>query len=143
VEQWKSFLRWIEQRRDLLLDLVRVYLGIGLLVKGLQFLADRSFLTAALRDSSQLDFLDAFLAHYVPLAHIGGGFLLAIGLLTRVSALFQLPILAGAVFFVHGRGGLLAHDQDFQFSCLVLFLLILLLVGGPGRLSVDQRLRGR
>ena len=143
MEQWRTILRWIEQRRDLLLDLVRVYLGIGLFVKGLQFLSNREFLSSALRDSSQLDFLDAFLVHYIPLAHLGGGLLLAIGLLTRVSALLQLPILTGAVFLVLGRNGLFAHDQEFQFTCLVLFLLVIILIGGAGRLSVDHRLRSR
>jgi uncharacterized membrane protein YphA (DoxX/SURF4 family) len=143
MEQWKAVLRWIELRRDLLLDLVRVYLGIGLFVKGLQFLSNREFLASALRDSSQLDFMDAFLAHYIPLAHLGGGLLLAIGLLTRVSALLQLPILIGAVFLVLGRDGLFAHGQEFQFTCLVLFLLGIIAVGGAGRLSVDHLLRTR
>ena len=135
---------WIDERRDMVFDLMRIYLGVGLFVKGLQFISDRAFLSDALRESGaatfKFDFLATFLAHYIPLAHIGGGLLLAAGLMTRVSTLFQLPILFGAVFFVYGRDGLFGHNQELQFTALVLFLLILILIHGPGRLSVDHHL---
>jgi putative oxidoreductase len=61
----------------------------------------------------------ALILHYVMIAHLCGGALLAIGLLT----LLQIPVLAGAVF-------------------LVLFLLILLFIVGPGRLSMDYYIFG-
>ena len=63
------------------------------------------------------------------------------GLLTRIAALFQLPVLIGACFFVYGRDGIFAHNQEFQFTALVLFLLVLVLIRGAGRLSVDGYLR--
>jgi uncharacterized membrane protein YphA (DoxX/SURF4 family) len=142
LETWN---RWIGARRDLVFDLLRIYLGIGLFVKGLQFIADPEFLSTTLRESGAIqfkfDFIATFLAHYIPLAHIGGGLLLAAGLMTRVSTLFQLPILFGAVFFVHGHDGLFGHNQALQFTALVLFLLILILIQGPGRLSVDHHLK--
>jgi uncharacterized membrane protein YphA (DoxX/SURF4 family) len=126
---------------------MRIYLGIGLFVKGLEFISDRQFLSSTLRASGaeafRFDFVATFLAHYIPLAHIGGGLLLAAGLMTRVSTLFQLPVLFGAVFLVYGRDGLFGHNQDFQFTALVLFLLILILIHGAGRLSVDHYLRER
>lgn len=138
-------MRWIDEHRDVVFDLLRIYLGIGLFVKGLQFISDREFLTRALRESGavefKFDFIATFLAHYIPLAHIGGGLLLAVGLLTRVAALFQLPILVGAAFFVYGRDGLFSHNQEFQFTALVLFLLVLILIHGAGRLSVDHYLK--
>lgn len=139
--------RWIEERKDLVFDLMRIYLGIGLFVKGLQFISEREFLSRALRESGatefRFDFIATFLAHYIPLAHIGGGLLLAVGLMTRTSTLFQLPILVGAVFFVYGRDGLFGHNQELQFTALVLFLLILILIHGAGRLSVDHYIRER
>jgi uncharacterized membrane protein YphA (DoxX/SURF4 family) len=137
---------WLDGRRDYIFDLVRIYLGIGLFVKGIQFLLDQHFLAELLRDGDEVyrfSFLATFLAHYIPLAHIGGGALLAVGLLTRVSTLFQIPILVGAVFFVYGESGIFAHNQEFQFTSLVLFLLILILVHGGGRLSVDYLLKRR
>ena len=64
--------------------------------------------------------------------------MIAVGLFTRVAALAQLPILIGAVFVVHLQSGLLAPAQSLEFSALVLFLLILLVLWGSGRLSVDR-----
>ena len=139
--------KWIEDHRDMTFDLVRIYLGIGLFVKGWEFIHDREFLTQLLRESSAIefkfDFVNTFLAHYIPLAHLGGGLLLAVGLMTRISALFQLPILIGATFVVYIDDGLLTHNQEFQFTALVLFLLVLIVLRGAGRLSVDYHLKSR
>ena len=143
MERWNVLRKWIESRRDMVFDLMRIYLGIGLFVKGIQFLGDQEFLRDALQETDRLhfDLSAAFLAHYIPLAHIGGGVLLVVGLLTRISTLFQLPVLLGAVFLVYGRDGLFSHNQDLQFTALVLFLLVLILIHGGGRLSVDNYLR--
>jgi uncharacterized membrane protein YphA (DoxX/SURF4 family) len=141
----KEFWARIEKNRDLCFDLMRVYLGLGLFVKGVQFISDRTFLLNALQRSDTLefrfDFISTFLAHYIPLAHLGGGLLLAAGLMTRTSTLFQLPVLFGAVFLIYAEEGVLTHNQDFEFTALVLFLLILILFHGAGRLSVDHYLR--
>jgi uncharacterized membrane protein YphA (DoxX/SURF4 family) len=142
MERARAAQRFIADHRDMVFDLMRIYLGIGLAVKGLQVLSDREFLTSALRESGagefKFDFIATFLAHYIPLAHIGGGLLLAAGLMTRIATLAQLPVLTGAVFFVYGRDGLFSHNQELQFTALVLFLLVLILIHGAGRLSVDH-----
>lgn len=147
MERWEALMKWVEKRRDMVFDLMRIYLGIGLFVKGLQFISDQEFLTQALSRSGgvefKFDFLSTFLAHYIPLAHIGGGLLLAAGLMTRISTLFQLPVLFGAVFVVYGEHGIFAHNQEFQFTALVLFLLLLIFFHGAGRLSVDYHLKKR
>ena len=139
---------WIESNKDVSVDLVRIYLGIGLLVKGLQFINDEAFMLDVMQRSDSLEFkfnfVRTFLAHYIPLAHLGGGVLLALGFMTRITILFQLPILVGAVWFSRSVGhGVLAHNQEFQFSALVLFLLLIILFHGVGRLSVDHNLDRR
>jgi putative oxidoreductase len=78
------------------------------------------------------------LLHYVILAHFVGGLLLTLGFLTRIAALVQVPILAGAVFFVHRQEGLLAPTQSLEFSALVLFLLLVFVVSGAGSFSIDH-----
>jgi putative oxidoreductase len=70
-------------------------------------------------------------------------FLLAIGLITRIAALIQVPILFGAIFFVHMQQGLFSRQQDLEFVILVLFLLLMFAVYGGGRLSVDYVLEKR
>jgi putative oxidoreductase len=72
------------------------------------------------------------------LAHFVGGAMLTIGFLTRIAAIIQIPILAGAVFFVHRQDGLFALGQSLEFSALVLFLLGVLTVSGAGKLSLDH-----
>jgi uncharacterized membrane protein YphA (DoxX/SURF4 family) len=147
MEQWNALQKWVDEHRDVVFDLLRIYLGIGLFVKGLQFISDREFLSGALRASGaeqfKFDFMPTLLAQYIPLAHIGGGLLLTLGFLTRTATLFQLPVLIGAVFFVYGKNGMFTHNQEFQFTALVLFLLMLILIHGPGRLSVDGYLKNR
>jgi hypothetical protein len=85
-------------------------------------------------------FLTAALIHYVALAHLCGGLMLAFGLLTRLAALIQIPVLFGAVFLVHLQGGLLAAGQSLEFSALVLVMLGVYFLIGSGRWSVDHYL---
>lgn len=131
------FFEWIESNRDIAFDLVRIYLGIGLLVRGWLFIADSSAFSGLMADAGTGAFISSGLAHYVALAHVGGGLLMALGLLTRAAALVQIPVLIGAVFFVHLDDGLLAAGQSLEFSTLVLFLLVLIFLHGSGRLSLD------
>ena len=73
--------------------------------------------------------------------HLPGGLLLAIGLLTRVAALAQIPILLGAIFYVHLSNRMRVEPrQELEFATLVLFLLVLVFSYGGGRLSVDHLL---
>ena len=145
---WSSVQAKIEEHRGIFFDLVRIYLGIGLFVKGIQFGGDTEFLAEAVRQTRAPQFLfaafDLFAAHYIVMAHIGGGLLLAVGLLTRVSALFQIPPLLGAVALAwEKQEGVFTHNQEFQFTALVLYLLVLILIRGSGPLSVDYMLKNR
>ena len=136
--QWLE--TWIAENRDVFFDLIRIYLGIGLFVKGIQFTWDDGYISNLLLQSGRLQVLSTAIAHYIPIAHIGGGLLLAMGFMTRTAVLFQLPILAGAVFLIHMQEGLFTRGQNLEFTALVLFLLLLILVHGPGRWSVDHYL---
>ena len=131
---------WAESRRELWLDCVRIYLGLGLLVRGLLLIngdASTRYFVDLMHRSDQSWLATGLLMHYVMLAHFVGGVMLTIGFLTRVAAAVQIPILAGAVFLIHRKDGLLSPDQSLEFSALVLFLLIILVVNGAGKLSLD------
>ena len=77
------------------------------------------------------------------LAHLCGGLLLALGLVTRIAAFVQLPALLGAVFVVHLQEGFFTTEQNLEFSLLVLFLLVLAFLHGPGEWSLDRCLADR
>jgi uncharacterized membrane protein YphA (DoxX/SURF4 family) len=67
-----------------------------------------------------------------------GGAFLAIGFLTRIAALVQIPVLIGAVFVIHFHEGFFTKAQTLEFASLVLFILLLFIFYGSGPLSVDE-----
>jgi uncharacterized membrane protein YphA (DoxX/SURF4 family) len=135
-----TLFRKVEANKDLCFDLLRIYLGAGLFVKGILFLTDMTSLSDLLMQSGRFQPFTFLLSHYIPLAHIGGGFMMAIGLWTRTAILVNIPVLFGAVFFVYFEKGLFTQNQGLEFTALVFFLLCVLLIWGPGRWSVDSYL---
>jgi putative oxidoreductase len=119
-------------------DLVRMYLGVALFVRGALFIADPTRVLAFMSKSSDW-FWPVLIAHYVGIAHVGGGILLALGLATRIAALVQVPVLVGAVFQVHLHEPLLHGNQSLELASLVLVLLLAYGVFGAGPLSLDHR----
>lgn len=132
----RNLLHAAEEHKEVVLDLVRIYLGTGLFVRGVLFVMETEGVQA-LVDLSEFSLLSAAVVHYVSFVHLLGGLMLAVGLLTRLSALLQIPVLAGAVFLVHWQEGLLSANQSLEFSALVLFLLVVVFLWGPGRWSAD------
>lgn len=134
-----SYFKKVAAEPRVALDLIRVYLGIGLLVRGVMFVAHPEVLLAYVKTGDH-GFLPLAVTHYVAAAHLCGGILLALGLGTRIAALLQVPALLGAVFFVHLQDGLLATGQSLEFSALVLLMLVVYSVYGAGGLSLDALL---
>jgi uncharacterized membrane protein YphA (DoxX/SURF4 family) len=101
----------------------------------------REELGKVMEQVGNLWFIPVAMAHYIVPVHIIGGALLAIGLLTRISALVQIPILLGAVLYVYlPKAMYFEPRQSLEFAALVLFLLCLVVAYGSGRLSVDYAL---
>ena len=135
----QRYIAWANSHREYWLDCVRIYLGLGLFARGLLLVGNSStgFFNDLVQGAGQSWLTHGVLLHYVILAHFVGGLLLTIGFLTRLAALIQIPVLIGAVFFVHRGEGLLASTQSLEFACLVLFLLVVFTVSGEGKLSLD------
>jgi putative oxidoreductase len=133
----KNFVNWLSAHGDWAIEIVRAYLGVLLIWRGLYFLQNSNeFLQ--LIGAERIPMAAFFFAHYVMFAHIVGGALLAVGLLTRVVAAFQLPILCGAVVVLFLRGAHSAPGSEFEYALLVLGLLAMYVFYGSGRLSVDH-----
>ena len=144
MEKLRQLLGWAEAHPKVWLDCVRIYLGLGLFIRGVLIVTNdkAGYIREVLVRDQQSVLLTAVLLHYVALAHFVGGAMLTVGLLTRVAAWVQIPILAGAVFFVHRNDGLFAMGQSLEFSALVLFLLVVFLLSGAGPLSADRAIFG-
>ncbi|HEV7382658.1 MAG TPA: DoxX family protein [Dyadobacter sp.] len=128
---------WGDTHHPAWLDAVRIGLGVLLFVKGVSFISDTTKLSELV---SELDIRLWTVAavHYVAFAHIFGGFLIALGCLTRLSALIQIPILLTAVFVVNMRTGFSYLNSELWLSLIVLFLVILFSVIGSGKFSMDE-----
>ncbi|QXD15956.1 DoxX family protein [Rhodocaloribacter litoris] len=129
-----NLFEWRETHENYGLDFIRIFLGIALFVRGYLFMTNQTLLQDFIEESGLL--LGGTIIHYITLAHLYGGFIMALGLMTRIAALVQIPVLIGAVY-VHLTEGLLAQGQSLELSVLVLFLLLIIFVYGPGRLSLD------
>lgn len=142
LRQWFD---WAEAHPKVWLDLVRIYLGLALFVRGLLLItnARTEFVSELVARTGQSWLLSAALLHYVTLAHFVGGAMLAFGILTRIAAAVQLPVLLGAVLLVHRGEGLMAASQSLELSALVLVLLGVVTIAGPGPISVDGESRAR
>lgn len=135
----QRFIAWADAHREHWLDCIRIYLGLALLARGLLMITNTSapFIVDLMQRGGQSWLTSGILLHYVMIAHFVGGILLTVGLLTRIAALAQIPILLGAVFFVHRQDGLFALGQSLELSALVLFLLVMFALSGAGKLSLD------
>ncbi len=138
----KQVNHWIKIHGDIALDLIRIYLGIGLIIKALFFMGHRDYLLQLMDSDGSLWFAPAIMVHYLFLAHLCGGICLALGLLTRAAAIIQLPILLTALFYVHLPHMVASVEarQSAEFAGLVLFLLVLISIYGAGRWSLDYML---
>jgi putative oxidoreductase len=137
MDQLYRLRAWLDSHRDTAYPLIRTFVGIALFVRGWVFVADSSALMELVAASGRDWFLPMALVHYVAPAHILGGLMLALGMLTRIAALVQIPILLGALFFIHLQEGLFAPGQSLELSALVLFLLVVFALFGSGKYSLD------
>lgn len=129
---------WGDRHHPKWLDIVRVLLGIFLCYKGFEFLSNINLLQNAMNNKlSSNAFGLTLLSHYVLFAHIFGGALLILGLLTRVACIIQIPVLLGAIFFINSSGNIFRPFSELWLSILVLLLLIYFLIVGNGPWSLN------
>ena len=123
---------WGDAHHPQWLDIVRILLGAFLCYKGIDFLMNMGTMLNLITNRMSFgSFTTMLMSNYVSFAHILGGILLILGVLTRFACLVQIPVLVGAVFFVNTP---LYHrpNSEMLLSILVLLLLILFLVVGNG-----------
>jgi putative oxidoreductase len=128
--------RWSLTHHPRWLVVFRVILGVCLFFKGIFFLVNTATLEELVRGSLVANRAD-WLVIFITWAHLLGGFLIIIGLFTRLAALLNIPILMGAIIFINTqRDAFGAFELPFAF--FVLLLLMLFLVEGSGPISLDN-----
>lgn len=140
MEKYRELIRWQSRHNTIGFDLVRIFMGVALFVRGVIFMQNPEALAELAGDGTAAV---TSVQSYVIWSHLIGGLLLVLGLLTRLAALVQIPILANAVFFVHLEWGFAEPNQSLELAVLVLVLLAVIFIYGAGKLSVDYRLFGK
>ena len=128
-----SIISWLDNHNNVAYSLVRIFLGAALFVRGIILASDPESLIK-LAGANQFYWYYS----YVIVVHIFGGFFLAIGFTTRLASILQIPILFGAVFFLHLQKGLVSAEQSLELSVLVLVLLVVYFLFGSGGISIDN-----
>ncbi len=138
MKLFNKIVEWFNTNHDLAYSLIRIILGVALFVRGLLLLSDPAAIS---------EFAGQYKLYwwysYITIIHIVTGFLLIFGLLTRIAGLLQIPILVGAVFFIHIKQGLVAEQQSLELAALLLSLLIVYSLFGSSSLSLDNYLAKR
>ncbi len=135
---------WGDAHHAKWLDVVRIVLGLIIFSKGIALISDTGRQQELLLNNSIFGFsemMSSVAIHLVAFAHLVGGILITIGLVTRFAAVIQIPILICAILFVNISHGFSALNSELWLSIIVLFLLILFWVIGSGPISVDHQIR--
>lgn len=73
----------------------------------------------------------------IALAETVPGILLIVGVLTRISASLLSIIMLGAIFYVK-KASNLTGDGAFEFDLILLAACVVIIVAGPGRVSISH-----
>lgn len=128
--------------RDVALLIARVGLGVVLLSHGLDKLDAGFGATVDNFDSMGIPLPDAAAAFAI-VAEIGGGALLALGLLTPVAGALVIGQMAGAFWYVHRGTEVMSAEGGWELVGVIAFLALVLASSGPGRLSLDRLIADR
>ena len=132
--------QWSTTHHPKLLVALRVVLGICLFAKGIQFISDAAELESLLSNGH---FNQSFpwLSWIITWVHLFGGFMIIIGLQTRLAVAMQIPIVTGAVFFINAGNGIFSSFSELLLSIIILVLLFVFLIEGGGPISLDNYFR--
>ncbi len=129
---------WYVSNRHYAIEFLRIFLGGLLFIKGYYFIENINEIYGLIEEN--MDYSSFMIAHYVAVAHLVGGLMLAFGLFTRLASLVQLPVLVGAVFFINTQDTMLTTGSQFEYSLVILVLLLVFLMYGGGKWSADHRI---
>jgi putative oxidoreductase len=130
-----------ERRSPAALAALRVGLGVIFMAHGWMKLQDPASFTETL---TGLGLPMPELFTYLAIAgELGGGALLALGLLTPLGALGAAVTMAVAIATVHAGNGLFAKNNGWEFPGILMVAALFFFFRGAGRYSVDALIARR
>lgn len=129
--------KWANAHTNIAFDFVRIALGAYLFFKGVYFFEHTEAFMDILNPKERMG-VSLLIAHYVAMAHLIGGLMIVCGFLTRIAALFQLPILIGAVAinFIN----YMVYESLVE-SVIVLLFTVAFTIIGSGKHSADYSMQ--
>ena len=131
MDKLNIIIRSMDTKTNIGYALIRIFLGLALSVRGWMILSDPNSILELGVGREYFMWVSL-----IGVAHLIGGLLLCLGFLARLGAFIQIPILFSASFFVYEHTELMMGGQSFEFAILVLFLLCIYFVFGPGTSSI-------
>ncbi len=138
--QLEYFRQYVDVHHPMWLDIIRIFLGIAVFIKGIYFIQNSEALLQIMQNS-RISGWTFIVEHQVAFTYLVGGILIAIGLITRVAIVFALIVFFGSIFSYFTHTGFFSVYSDLAFSIVVFVLLIFYLIWGPGKFSVDAYMR--
>jgi uncharacterized membrane protein YphA (DoxX/SURF4 family) len=128
---------WGDTHHPQWLDILRIVLGVFLCYKGVEFLTNMSDMLALMTTKMSFgSFTSVMMSNYISFAHILGGILLILGVLTRFACILQIPVMIGAIFFISVSPDMYRPFSQLLLAIVVLLLLVLFLIVGNGRIQL-------
>jgi putative oxidoreductase len=128
--------QWSDKHQNVFMDGLRMLLGLVLVIKGIQF-GLHPHDVKVLVSQTPFSFMSFMILHYIIMVHLAGGVMIMLGVATRIAIIFQLPVLIGAILFVH-RSAMFSFYSEHGLAIGILALLLVFLFYGSGRLSYDE-----
>jgi len=135
---------WGNTHHPVVLDPVRIALGMFLLFKGATFMNNTASLHSIIANQDAIAVPNDLLmtiVYLVAFVHLVGGIMIALGVLTRFASLIQIPIMVGAVILANSVD--LPVNTDLWLSIVVLVLLVVFTILGSGKLSIERILENQ
>jgi uncharacterized membrane protein YphA (DoxX/SURF4 family) len=127
---------WGNAHHPVVLDPIRIALGIFLVFKGVSFMNNTPMLHSIIANQNTLpDGVLMTMVYIATFVHIVGGIMVALGVLTRIASLIQIPfVLAGIIIATSVE---LPINTEIALAVVVIVLLGVFSVVGSGKLSIQ------
>lgn len=135
--------RWDRSDGPNIFDLLRIFLGVVLFSKGLEFIRYHQAVDDIITQSRLLPFIPAhYILLYIVIGHLLCGILILIGIFTRLSCILLLPVLVGAfIITIQQQNQVLIPYSDLWIVITVNVLLLFFLFEGAGSWSLYDNFR--
>ncbi|MCT1441834.1 MULTISPECIES: DoxX family protein [Corynebacterium] len=124
--------------RETALLLLRLVLGVVFIAHGW----DKMFITGPIETAGQFSAMGVpnarFSAYASGIAELAGGGMLILGFLSTIVAGVLILLMGSAIFFAHWGNGFFVSQGGPEFVMVLIAALIMIVVFGAGRVSLDR-----